>query len=72
MNLSLQELGYEYDKSIEIQKEIISETREKLHRAKKAGNFKEIKRLNTLLCVLYEEKSELEEKAHRLKNYYKS
>lgn len=72
MNLSLQELGNEYEKSIEVQKKIIENAREKLHKARKAGNFREMKRLNTVLKILYDEKSELEEKAHKLKNYYKS
>ncbi len=70
MNLSLQELGNEYEKSIEIQKQVIENTRKKLTHARKSADFREIKRLNTVLQVLYEEKSELEEKAHRLRKYY--
>lgn len=70
MNLSLQELGNEYEKSIEVQKKVIENTRKKLTDARKTGNFREIKRLNTVLQILYDEKSELEEKAHKLKKYY--
>lgn len=70
MNLSLQELANEYEKSIEVQKNVIKSAREKLNNARKTGNFREIKRLNTLLQVLYDEKGELEEKAYRLKRYY--
>lgn len=70
MNLSLQELGNEYEKSIEVQKKVIKSTREKLNEARRTANFREIKRLNTLLQILYDEKSELEENAHKLKKYY--
>ncbi len=70
MNLSLQELANEYEKSIEVQKNVIKSAREKLQNARKSGDFREIKRLNTVLQVLYDEKYELEEKAHKLRNYY--
>lgn len=70
MKLSLEELGKEYEKSIVIQKQVIDANRKKLHEARKKGDFKEIKRLSTLLHVLYDEKYDLEEKANRLKNYY--
>ena len=70
MNLSLQELANEYEKSIEVQKNVIKSAREKLQNARKSGDFREIKRLNTILQVLYDEKYELEEKAHKLRNYY--
>lgn len=70
MNLSLKELGQEYERSIVIQQNVIEENRKKLHKARLTGNFTEMKRLNCLLRVLYEEKSELEEKANQLKSYY--
>ena len=72
MNLSLNELGKQYEQSVRIQKEIIEKNRAKLKKAQSECNFKEIKRLETLLRVLYDEKYELEEKAHRLKEYYSS
>lgn len=70
MDLSLKELGKEYEKSIEIQKQAIEECREKLRLAHRKCNCTEVKRLNTLLRVLYDEKSELEESANILRSYY--
>lgn len=70
MNLSLKELGKEYERSIVIQKKVIEENREKLKKARQTGDFNEMKRLCSLLRVLYDEKSELEEKANQLRNYY--
>ncbi len=63
MNSTLKDLGLEYENSIRIQTEIIKKNRERLMQARKSHNCKEIKRLNTLLKTLYEEKWELEEKA---------
>ena len=59
----------EYERSIEIQKNVIQSTNEKLRQAKASCNRSEIKRLNTLMRVLYEEKWELEEKSRELKKY---
>ncbi len=70
MNTSLEQLSKEYEHSIKIQKEVIEINRKKLLQAQKNGNYKEIKRLTLLLRVLYDEKSELEEKANKLKHYY--
>ncbi len=70
MNMSLEDLGKEYEQSIKVQKQVIEANRKKLFEARKKGNFKEMKRLATLLRVLYDEKSELEEKANKLRNYY--
>ncbi len=69
MNSTLENLCTEYEASIKVQKEIIRKNRERLLQAQKKHNFKEIKRLNTLLKVLYEEKWELEEKAVEIKKY---
>lgn len=66
---TFEELSREYEKSIVIQTKVIQGNLDKLKNARKSLNFKEIKRLNSLLCVLYEEKSELEERAHQLKEY---
>lgn len=70
MNTSLYDLAKEYEDSIKIQQSIIESNRKKLTAARKKGNFKEVKRLSTLLRVLYDEKCEMEEKAITLKNYY--
>ena len=72
MNLSLQELGKEYDESIKIQSAVIEKYRIKLNEARKNYNLREISRLNRLLKILYDEKSELEERAKGLKDYYVS
>lgn len=71
MMRSFNELFDEYEKSIICQKNIIGKYREKLKKAQTERNFKEVKRLNSLLRVLYEEKSELEERAIGLKDYIK-
>lgn len=70
MNGTLKDLGNEYEESIHLQSEIIARNREKLKAARAKCNFKEIKRLNSLLRVLYEEKSELERTAHDINQYY--
>ncbi|MCM1485690.1 MAG: hypothetical protein NC122_05740 [Faecalibacterium sp.] len=66
---TLEELSREYERSIDVQSQVIKGNLDKLKKARKAMNFKEIKRLNSILCILYEEKSELEERAHQLKEY---
>lgn len=66
---TFEELYEEYGKSIAVQKRVIERYREQLFAARKKSNFKEIKRLNSLLCVLYEEKSELEERARGISDY---
>ena len=70
MNLSLQELGMEYDNSIRIQTAVIEKYRKKLNEARKSYNLREVSRLNRLLKILYDEKSELEERAKGLRDYY--
>lgn len=70
MSLSLQELGREYEQAIIIQQKVIDENRKKLLQAQKSGNFNEIKRLSSLLKLLYDEKYELQDKAHKLRAYY--
>ncbi len=69
VNSTLEQLYADYEASIRLQKEIIRKNRERLLLAQKKHNFKEIKRLNTLLKVLYEEKWELEEKAVEMRKY---
>ncbi|MBQ7116589.1 MAG: hypothetical protein IJN88_00075 [Clostridia bacterium] len=70
MNSTLADLAKEYDHSVAIQKEVIEINRQKLKQARIKGNYNEVKRLTTLLQILYDEKSELEDKANRLRNYY--
>ncbi len=69
MTNSLSELSATYEKSIALQQEIIDKTRLKLKKASAEFNFKEIERLNSLLRVLYDEKSELELSAYEMKKY---
>ncbi len=70
MNTTLQDLAKEYDHSVAVQKQVIEINRKKLLQARRKGNYTEVKRLTTMLQILYDEKSELEEKANRLRNYY--
>ncbi len=70
MNTTLEELAKEYEQSVAVQKKVIESNRKKLLQARRKGNFTEVKRLTTLLQVLYDEKIELEEKANTLRNYY--
>lgn len=67
--MTYEELAIEYEKSISAQKKVIKDKLMHLSQAKKALNFKEIKRLNSLLCILYAEKSELEERKKGLIDY---
>ncbi|MBQ1243191.1 MAG: hypothetical protein II356_03950 [Clostridia bacterium] len=69
MTNSLSELSATYEKSIALQQEIIDKTRLKLKKASAEFNFKEIERLNSLLRILYDEKSELELSAYEMKKY---
>lgn len=59
----------EYQQAIVFQTNIIKERREELSKAHQNNNRKEIKRLNSLLLVLYDEKNELEERAVGLRQY---
>ena len=65
----MEELYKVYDNSVSIQTAVINSTREKLNIAKKAHNISEIKRLEGLLRLLYDEKAELEEKRRQIKAY---
>ena len=72
MNTTLEDLAKEYEYSIKIQQKAIDASRKKLLLAQRKGSINEIKRLTTLLRVLYDEKSELEERAKGLRDYYVS
>lgn len=69
MNVNYEKIYLQYNEAIEIQKNVIKRKRELLNKAKKESNYAEVKRLNSLLLLLYEEKSELEERADGLRDY---
>ena len=66
---TFKELYYEYSSSIAVQEQIIENSKMYLAIARKNANYKEVKRLNGILCVLNEEKSELEERAFEIQCY---
>lgn len=59
----------EYQHAIKVQNSIIEKNNQRLKKARNENNFKEIKRLCSLLTVLYEERSELVERANGLRKY---
>ncbi len=69
MNQTLEELEKEYIRALELQQELIEEYREKLKAARSRCSCNEIKRLNSHLRLLYEEKYELEDSIHIIKGY---
>lgn len=69
MNITYEDLYNEYKRAICVQDKIIRRNSEALAAARKTSNYKEIKRLNSLLLVLRAEKSELEERARGLYEY---
>ncbi len=66
---SFDELYFEYQRSVEVQKGVIGRYRIELLKATKKSNMNEVKRLNSILCVLYEEKRELEERTAEIGKY---
>ena len=69
MNESYASLSAQYTHCIAVQKDVIARYRARLQRAQKSFNMAEVQRLNALLRILYEEKSELEERAVGLREY---
>jgi hypothetical protein len=63
------ELYLQYEHCIAVQKRVIDRNRRRLRQALHAANAGEVQRLNKVLRVLYEEKSELEERAQGLREY---
>jgi hypothetical protein len=59
----------QYEHCIAVQKRVIDRNRRRLWQALHAANAGEVQRLNKVLRVLYEEKSELEERAQGLREY---
>lgn len=66
---NIYELRETYEDCIAVQKRVIASNRLKLTKAEKELNFSEIRRLRYLLNILYDEKSELEERCNELKEY---
>jgi len=69
LNESYATLYAQYTHCIAVQKDVIARYRARLQRAQKSFNMAEVQRLNALLRILYEEKSELEERAVGLREY---
>lgn len=69
MNESYATLYAQYTHCIAVQKDVIARYRARLQRAQQSFNMAEVQRLNALLRILYEEKSELEERAVGLREY---
>ena len=69
MKLSYTDLYRQYEQGIAQQNIVIARNRLRLHRAMRDCNMLEVRRLNAVLRVLYEEKSELEERAEDLLSY---
>lgn len=69
MKTTYEDLYGEYKRAIGVQNKIIKKNTTLLSSARRNCDFKEIKRLNSILLMLYEERSELEERAEGLKRY---
>ncbi|NLA76730.1 MAG: hypothetical protein GX851_02670 [Clostridiales bacterium] len=70
MSDSLYELGIEYKQAADAQSELIASYRTLLAKAKKRGDFYEIKRVNSALAVLYTARNDLLLTSARLIHYY--
>ncbi len=68
MNSTIGALYRQYQHCIDVQKRVIALNRTRLRRAIDARNQAEVQRLNRVLRILYEEKSELEERANGLRD----
>lgn len=69
MDLSINELYEQYEKSIALQSEIIASCRRDLDRARKGRKNILAAEISRHLRILYEEKNELMLNAHELKKY---
>lgn len=70
-NVSLYELGVEYEKHIKLQDSFIERCKEDIKKAKQKGDSDAIHELKSNLYTFYEIKRELVENSSYLKNYYK-
>jgi hypothetical protein len=69
MDLSINELYQQYEKSIALQSDIIASCRRDLDRAKKERKNKQAAEISRYLRILYDEKNELMLNAHELRKY---
>lgn len=69
MDLSINDLYRQYEKSIAVQSDIIASCRRDLDKAKKTNQNKVATELTRYLRILYEEKNELMLNAHELRKY---
>lgn len=69
MNLSINELYEQYEKSIALQTQIIASCRRDLDRARKARKNLLVSEISRHLRILYDERNELMLNAHELKKY---
>ncbi len=70
-NMSLYQLGQEYEKCAALQQSIIDSCKQDIKRAKKMGDRDAVLRLERKLYKLREIKSEITQTASKLKIYYK-
>ncbi len=69
MDLTINELYEQYEKSIALQSDIIAACRRDLDRAKSAHKNKQAAEISRYLRILYDEKNELMLNAHELRKY---
>lgn len=69
MNMTINELYQQYEKSIAVQSDIIASCRRDLDKARKERKNIQAAELNRILRILYEERNELMLNAHELKKY---
>ena len=70
-NMTLVELGREYEKHIETQQYFIDKCKDDIKKAEKMGDNNAVCELKSNLQKFYEIKRELRETADTLKHYYK-
>lgn len=66
---TIEDLYETYQDAVKNHKVLLAEYRKKLHEAKQSHNQSKIAEINRIICVLYEEKLELESKTEELRAY---
>lgn len=66
---SMGDLYLQYEHCLRVQRGVIERNRRRLRRAMDRSDRTEVQRLNNVLRILYEERSELEERTKELKDY---